>query len=362
MTNWPTWSQNMKSRCQLKNGRRISVAILATAATAIAINPAISAQELDTIDNLVLELNNTLSEIHVVEFAPVNLERDLIFLGRYFFGESLTKEMAEVDTDRYLYFNSGYSKLWYYPASGAFEWVRTDPPVALNIELNDEAILALNMQAMNVINTLRRNTPHPEETLEFAKVSKVTVHSGQLDTGDTPARTWLRRVEVKFQQKLSSIPNYAGHRVSVSFCGDMAICRIKMHLRPIVQINTVEPVPVPELQSRIRSSFSEEDGPYYVDHIDSEKAPRIGYNVYSKSYSQKAAVPHIMVPVCLSQGGYHSSGCEVRSIVATPLVDEAETLVMAHRVETKRNVKSELILLKRPPICDQFPDRKECAP
>lgn len=321
------------------------------------------AQEVQSLESAVFESYPKQTTVPVVSFASPNTEDALKKIGAFFFGGPLTADMAQEDTGRYLYFTDDNSKLWYYPMSGAYDWVRTNPPVGVEFDTSDENIEGIKEIALSVLKDIRGQAGHPMESLNFVKISKVRAYTGTFASEGKDAEFFVRRVDVKFRQLIAGLPVYHGSWAVVSFCGDMEICRVRVLLRDVADVVESDVLPVETVASMMLSSASELDGPYYVNDVDQTREPIIVYSTRSESYRQTGAAPMLVIPVCKSVVTSKVADCEMRSSVAQPLVDGYEVIEGASRAKTRhKDSPEDLVAVQKPSNCEDSVEGPECAP
>ncbi len=299
--------------------------------------------------------------VPMVRFVPPNTEETLNKIGKFFFGGPLTAEMAEEDTGRYLYFTDEYSRLWYYPMSGAFEWVRIEPPIKAEFDTSDENIDKFQDLALVVIKAIRGDISHPMESIEFERNSRVHAFTGTYASEGNDIEHFVRRVDVRFRQTIAGMPVFQGSWAVVSFCGDTEICGVKVLLRDIAEVAEHEILPIEKVTSGLLTFASELDGRYYVSHVDQSIEPIVGYITRAESYLQMAAAPMLIIPVCQSLLTATGTGCEMKSSIAQPLVDDYEILEGAFAAKTVYE-EGEIQKVIKPSHCEDSSEAPECAP
>gem|GEM_PF-1213972 len=300
--------------------------------------------------------------VPVVQFAPPDTEYSLNRLGSFFFGSPLTADSAEEDVGRYLYFSDDNSKLWYYPMSGAFDWIRTNPPVAVEFDTSDDNVKELQDVALSVLMEIRGQAGHPMESIEFEKTSKVVAYTGTYGADGKDTERFVRQVDVRFRQSIAGMPVFHGSWAVVSFCGDMEICRVRVLLRDVMEVAESNILPVETVTSMLLSSASQLDGPYYVSSVDKSREPVIGYVTRSESYLQTGAAPILLIPVCQTRVTSKTQDCENQSSIAHPLVGDYEAIEGAFRAKTKHRESGDLQIIERPSHCGNSFEGRECAP
>ncbi len=321
-----------------------------------------SAQDSLGIEAAVVGVFPTESTVPVVHFAPPDTEYSLNRLGSFFFGSPLTADSAEEDVGRYLYFSDDNSKLWYYPMSGAFDWIRTNPPIAVEFDTSGDNVKELRDVALSVLMAIRGQASHPMESIEFEKTSKVVAYTGTYGADGKDTERFVRQVDVRFRQAVAGMPVFHGSWAVVSFCGDMEICRVKALLRNVAGVVESDILPIKTVTSMLLSSASELDGPYYVSSVDKSSEPVIGYVTRSESYLQMGAAPILLIPVCQTRVTSQTQDCENQSSIAQPLVGDYEAIEGAFRPKTKHKESADIQIIERPSHCGDYSEGRECAP
>jgi hypothetical protein len=153
-----------------------------------------------------------------------------------------------------------------------------------------------------------------------------------------------------------------GQYTSVSFCGDMEICGVKVLLRNIKTVRHVDRLSPNEIVGLMKSSASSIGEQYYVVDVDSQRNSVVGFTTASKDFYQEGVAPHLILPVCASKIDVKMPACSIQTEISATLVRDGDSFGKPRFSAVKYNESRTLSIIERPVICESLPNSKECAP
>ncbi len=285
-------------------------------------------------------------------------------MGKLFFAVPLSADQALVDVGRYLYFEDEYSKLWFYPASGAFEWRRKNVPDRVDFETNEDVPEDLREMAASLITETLGTESHPAVTIRYEDSRKVVVHSGTTASGGLDYDVFVRRVDLVFRQSIAGFPVVKGASAVVSFCGSMEICRVEVLMREVEDVSFINGISQNDAVEILNKQAGLADGSYHVSGLDDSREAVMGFALRSNSYYQRGAALWVFVPVIKSGYGVKSAQRHTSSDIGTPVVSDFGRIEGARRMETTWSAipNSEQIIPELPEECVYGSNSDECAP